>query len=72
MEETTGGVESLIEHRASMEGEGTPCPPDVLRLSVGLEDPHDLYDDLDAALQAGALATTVRHTPACTADQTRK
>ena len=32
-----GGVESLIEHRASMEGEGTPCPPNVLRLSVGLE-----------------------------------
>ena len=35
-----GGVESLIEHRASVEGEGTPCPPDVLRLSVGLEDPR--------------------------------
>jgi cystathionine gamma-synthase len=49
-----GGVESLIEHRASMEGEGTPCPPNVLRLSVGLEDPDDLYDDLDAALRAGA------------------
>ena len=47
-----------------MEGEGTPCPPDVLRLSVGLEDPDDLYEDLDAALQAGALATTVRHAPA--------
>lgn len=46
-----GGVESLIEHRASMEGEGTPCPPDVLRLSVGLEDPDDLYDDLDTALR---------------------
>jgi cystathionine gamma-synthase len=51
-----GGVESLIEHRASMEGEGTPCPPNVLRLSVGLEDPDDLYDDLDAALRAGASA----------------
>ena len=34
-----GGVESLIEHRASIEGPGTPCPPDLLRLSVGLEDP---------------------------------
>jgi len=59
-----GGVESLIEHRASMEGEGTPCPLDVLRLSVGFEDPDDLYEDLDAALQAGALATTGRHAPA--------
>ena len=45
-----GGVESLIEHRASVEGEGTPCPPDVLRLSVGLEDPQDLLADLDQAL----------------------
>ena len=48
-----GGVESLIEHRASIEGPGTPCPPDLLRLSVGLEDPDDLYADLDRALQAG-------------------
>jgi cystathionine gamma-synthase len=46
-----GGVESLIEHRASMEGEGTPCPPDVLRLSVGIEDVEDLYADLDQALR---------------------
>ena len=47
-----GGVESLIEHRASIEGPGSPCPPDLLRLSVGLEDPDDLYDDLDRALRA--------------------
>jgi cystathionine gamma-synthase len=47
-----GGVESLIEHRASIEGPGSPCPPDLLRLSVGLEDPEDLYDDLDRALRA--------------------
>jgi cystathionine gamma-synthase len=47
-----GGVESLIEHRASIEGPGTPCPPDLLRLSVGIEDTDDLYDDLDAALSA--------------------
>ena len=47
-----GGVESLIEHRASVEGAGSPCPPDLLRLSVGLEDPDDLHDDLDAALRA--------------------
>jgi cystathionine gamma-synthase len=48
-----GGVESLIEHRASVEGAGSPCPPDLLRLSVGLEDPHDLYGDLDRALRGG-------------------
>jgi cystathionine gamma-synthase len=47
-----GGVESLIEHRASVEGPGSPCPPDLLRLSVGLEDSEDLYADLDAALKA--------------------
>jgi cystathionine gamma-synthase len=47
-----GGVESLIEHRASVEGTGSPCPPDLLRLSVGLEDPDDLMDDLDQALNA--------------------
>jgi cystathionine gamma-synthase len=47
-----GGVESLIEHRASIEGPGSPCPPDLLRLSVGIEDVADLYADLDAALQA--------------------
>jgi cystathionine gamma-synthase len=46
-----GGVESLIEHRASIEGPGTPCPPDLLRLSVGVEDAGDLYDDLDQALR---------------------
>src|SRR3712207_6752477 len=47
-----GGVESLIEHRASIEGPGTPCPPDLLRLSTGIEDPDDLYADLDEALTA--------------------
>ena len=46
-----GGVESLIEHRASIEGPGTPCPPDLLRLSVGVEDSGDLFDDLDQALK---------------------
>lgn len=46
-----GGVESLIEHRASIEGPGTPCPPDLLRLSVGIEDPDDLFRDLDEALR---------------------
>jgi len=47
-----GGTESLIEHRASIEGEGSPTPKDLLRLSVGLEDAGDLYDDLAAALDA--------------------
>lgn len=47
-----GGVESLIEHRASVEGPGTPCPPDLLRLSTGIEDVEDLFRDLDAALAA--------------------
>lgn len=46
-----GGVESLIEHRASIEGAGSPCPPDLLRLSVGVEDVEDLYADLDRALR---------------------
>jgi len=45
-----GGVESLLEHRASVEGPGTPCPPDLLRLSVGLEDAADLISDLEQAL----------------------
>lgn len=46
-----GGVESLIEHRASIEGAGSPCPPDLLRLSCGVEDVEDLYRDLDVALR---------------------
>jgi multicomponent K+:H+ antiporter subunit G len=45
--------DGLIEHRASVEGPGTPCPPDLLRLSVGIEDPDDLYADLDRSLGAG-------------------
>jgi cystathionine gamma-synthase len=49
-----GGVESLLEHRASIEGAGTPCPPDLLRLSVGLEAPADLIADLEQALVANA------------------
>jgi cystathionine gamma-synthase len=45
-----GGVESLIEHRASIEGANSPCPPDLLRLSAGIEDVEDLWRDIDAAL----------------------
>lgn len=46
-----GGVESLIEHRASIEGAGSPCPTDLLRLSTGIEDVEDLYGDLVQALK---------------------
>jgi len=45
-----GGVETLIEHRASMEGPGTTTPSNLLRLSVGLEDTDDLIADLRQAL----------------------
>lgn len=46
-----GGFESLIEHRATMEGADAQCPSDLLRLSVGLEDPEDLLRDVEAALR---------------------
>jgi cystathionine gamma-synthase len=45
-----GGVESLIEHRASVEGPRSATPPDLLRMSVGLEDVGDLVADLEQAL----------------------
>ena len=47
-----GGVESLLEHRASVEGAGSPAPPDLLRLSVGLEHVGDLIADFEQALAA--------------------
>ncbi len=47
-----GGVESLIEHRASIEGPDTRTPPELLRLSIGLEHPDDLIADLNQALGA--------------------
>lgn len=47
-----GGVESLVEHRASVEGPGTLTPDNLLRLSVGLEHADDLIEDLDRALGA--------------------
>jgi cystathionine gamma-synthase len=49
-----GGVESLIEHRASVEGPGSLTPPGLLRLSIGLEHAEDLWDDLQSALSAVA------------------
>jgi len=45
-----GGTESLIEHRASIEGPATRAPEGLLRLSIGLEHPDDLIDDLAQAL----------------------
>ncbi|MCA1657673.1 MAG: aminotransferase class V-fold PLP-dependent enzyme [Verrucomicrobiaceae bacterium] len=45
-----GGVESLIEHRASISGESPETPQGLLRLSIGLEHPDDLIDDLTQAL----------------------
>jgi cystathionine gamma-synthase len=46
-----GGVESLIEHRASIEGPETKTPDTLLRLSIGLENPEDLMQDLDQAMK---------------------
>jgi len=45
-----GGVESLIEHRYSIEGPASPIPPDLLRLSIGAEAVEDLIEDLRQAL----------------------
>ncbi|MCP5153444.1 MAG: PLP-dependent transferase [Ectothiorhodospiraceae bacterium] len=45
-----GGVESLVEHRASIEGPGSPVPPNLLRMSIGIEDPADLVADIEQAL----------------------
>lgn len=46
-----GGCESLIEHRASIEGPNPTSPQDLLRVSVGLEDVGDLVEDMQQALQ---------------------
>jgi cystathionine gamma-synthase len=45
-----GGTDSLIEHRASVEGPETRTPVNLLRVSVGLEHPDDLIADLEEAL----------------------
>jgi Cystathionine beta-lyases/cystathionine gamma-synthases len=45
-----GSVESLAEHRASVEGPNTTCPTDLVRLSIGVEDCEDLASDLEQAL----------------------
>jgi cystathionine gamma-synthase len=45
-----GGVESLVEHRASVEGPMSRVQPNLLRLSVGIEDVEDLIADLEQGL----------------------
>lgn len=46
-----GGVESLIEQRASLEGPDTKTPPNLIRVSVGLENIDDLINDINQALE---------------------
>ena len=46
-----GGVESLIEHRKSVEGEDSLTPDNLLRLSIGLENVEDLINDWEQALE---------------------
>lgn len=46
-----GGVESLVEHRYTIEGAASPIPEDLLRFSVGIESPDDLIADLEQALE---------------------
>jgi cystathionine gamma-synthase len=53
-----GGVESLVEHRATLEGPDGPVPPDLLRLSVGIEDITDLIGDFEQALAAAHAHVT--------------
>lgn len=47
-----GGVESLIEHRASVEGPDTKTPFNLLRVSVGLEHIDDLIEDISLGLNS--------------------
>ena len=49
-----GGVESLMEHRWSTEGPGSTTPEGLIRVSLGLEHPDDLVEDLSEALAAAA------------------
>jgi cystathionine gamma-synthase len=46
-----GGVESLVEHRYSIEGPDSPIPPNLVRLSIGAEAVSDLIEDLEQALE---------------------
>jgi len=46
-----GGVESLIEHRAAVEGPHSAVPKNLLRLSIGIENCRELIDDLEQSLE---------------------
>lgn len=52
-----GGTESLVEHRGSIEPPSSKTPRDLLRLSVGLEDPDDLIEDWRRALAVARTMT---------------
>lgn len=52
-----GGVESLIEHRKTVSGEGFPVHPRLLRLSIGIEDAGDLIADLDQSLERARMTS---------------
>jgi cystathionine gamma-synthase len=47
-----GGVESTWEHRRSSEGKGSVTPDNLIRISVGLEHPDDILEDLEQALDS--------------------
>ncbi len=47
-----GGVESLIEHRKSVEAPESPVPDNLIRISVGIEKASDLIADLEQALES--------------------
>jgi cystathionine gamma-synthase len=53
-----GGVESTMERRRRWEAESHAVPENLIRLSVGVEDVEDLWDDLAAALQPPGVAGT--------------
>lgn len=62
-----GGVQSMLEHRSSVEADYPPTPTDLVRLSVGLEDPDELLSELIQSLDALGLrsaAETARPLPA--------
>jgi cystathionine gamma-synthase len=50
-----GGVESLVEHRRSIEGPDSKTPGNLLRLSIGLEHVDDLWEDLNSSLMSKKL-----------------
>ena len=47
-----GGVESLVEHRHTIEGPDTGIPPNLIRLSVGIEHIDDIISDLEKGFAA--------------------